>query len=458
VQTVKLSHESIATAVRKIVDGLPHREAIVEGDARHWIQEVVARYGDLAPWHAIRAGGFGGSQIGALVRNFVGSRADHEQSAHDIVAGALLRVVPDEPNGPMRRGIAMEDQHRGWFLQKYGAVRDEVGFATLSKSIGMRAWMRYSPDELAFMTLQDGRQQARVLADYKAPGKVDDASEVSFQYGCQLHLGRLVCTHNAIQVDAMMLSQFDWANWQLKDNEVEYVPELDELIIQAGDHYWDFVLRGQVPPYVRKQPLGAADAVRAQVSEPARRLARLKAIVKVLETKIETIEAQVKPALQDLRFGQARLQLDGIAYSAVPKYDAAVVRTKLSAEQLATVALARSNSKRYDEDAMLARLRSLDQDPREFVQPSSLDPHALYELLAEAGLDADAMVGETLRGALDKKLVVQMNGWVEREFAHLLEPAAVGPVDEVSEVDGAADERDDEGQEASRSVPRSVMA
>ena len=149
-----ISREQITDKVWQIINGLPQREAIVEGDARHWVAEVVERYDDLSIWHAIRAGGFGGSQIGALVRNHCGQRADHQQSAHDIVEGALLRRLPDEPNGQMRRGVAMEPQHRQWFYEKHGAVRDTKGFETLSKNTGPRPWMRYSPDDLVFTSPQ----------------------------------------------------------------------------------------------------------------------------------------------------------------------------------------------------------------------------------------------------------------------------------------------------------------
>lgn len=447
-----ISREQITDKVWQIINGLPQREAIVEGDARHWVAEVVERYDDLSIWHAIRAGGFGGSQIGALVRNHCGQRADHQQSAHDIVEGALLRRLPDEPNGQMRRGVAMEPQHRQWFYEKHGAVRDTKGFETLSKNTGPRPWMRYSPDDLVFMSLQlqGHAEPKRWLIDFKAPTQVDLSESVSFQYVCQLHMGRLVCEHNDVRIHGLLLSQFDWATWQLKDDIVEYAPQLDELITAAGDHYWSYVLRGQVPPYVRKNKIDA-DAFAPEVRDAASRLARLKAINTALEKQVEALEAQIKPVLEKFQFGSSALALNGITFTAVPKPDEEKIRAAVPAEILAGVPLKRGK-KRYDEDAMVAALRERGVDLAGFAKPGNMDGDALYAVLCEHGFDAEALMQEQLRGTVDKKLAEQASAWVGREFAELIGT----PIDADGDAGGEQNDRD--GQETQRNVPRSVTA
>ena len=459
-------------AVWAIIDRLPQRGAIVEADARAWVGEVVARYGDLATWHATRAGGFGGSQIGALVRNFAGQRADHEQSAHDIVAGALLRKTPDEPNGHMRRGIAFEDMHRRWFHEKYGATRDERGFKALSTGVGAKTWMRYSPDDLVFVPQREtGAPMLRKLIDYKAPSQVDQSGSVAFQYVCQLHMGRLVCESNGVHVDAMQLSQFDWANWQLKDDDVPLVPGLDELLVQAGEHYWSFVLRGEIPTYVRKERLPDEQAMQEKLNEPAARLAYLKAIVSTLGKKVKEVEMEVLPELQKVHFGATRLKLEGLSFSASPVFDEELVRAlvpaKLSEEQLASVPLKGGSTKRYDEDAMLAALRGLQVDVKQFLKPGNLDAEVLYQVLCDAGIDADALMGEQLRASVDKKLSEQVSAWVDRNFSSLFTSPKVNPdaLVQAAQLDAqepplvhAAQQNDRSGHESSRYVPRSVNA
>ena len=463
--------ERITKAVWSIIDRLPQREAIVDADARAWVPEVVDRYGELAIWHATRAGGFGGSQIGALVRNFAGQRADHEQSAHDIVAGALLRKTPDEPNGHMRRGIAFEEMHRRWFHEKYEAVRDERGFKALSTGVGARPWMRYSPDDLVFVPnpgAEPGAPMLRKLIDYKAPSQVDQGASVSFQYVCQLHMGRLVCENNGVHVDAMQLSQFDWANWQIKDDDVPLVPGLDDLLMQAGDHYWSFVLRGELPPYVRKERLPDERAMQERLNEPASRLAYLKAIMSSLGKKVKEVEAEVLPVLQKVRFGATRLKLDGLSYTASPVFDEEQVRALvpelITEEQLASVPLKANSTKRYDEDAMLAALRALQVDVKQFLKPGNLDGDALYQMLSDAGVDADALVSEQLRCTVDKKLGEQVSAWVERSFSDLFTaratPGQVMAEASQAEPQGAQalEPNDRSGLDSSRYVPRSVNA
>lgn len=460
-QSTKAVSDSITAKVWQIIDALPQRAAILEADARSWVETVVGTYGEFAIWHATRAGGFGGSQIGALVRNHMGQRADHDQSAHDIVSGTLLRKIPDEPNGHMRRGIAMESQHRRWFYEKHLARRDDAGFKILSESNGPRPWMRYSPDDLVTMPAMDPAhvgKMVRKLIDFKAPSNVDPSPSVAFQYVCQLHMGRLVCEHNGVKVEGLLLSQFDWANWQLKDDDVPYLAELDDMITHAGDFYWDFVLRGELPPYVRKPRL-EPDAVPADVKEAAGRLARMKAIATALDNQIKKLDPQVKEPLSKLYFGSGRLQLDGIAFGATPVFDDAKVREVVPEEILRAVPLKGSSSKRYDEERLVKRIRDLGEKPADYLLPANLDAEALYQALCDHGFDAEAMVKEQLRGTVDKNLAKDAQAIVEREYSDLINAAAGIPAQVTAEAGAANLETNDrEADSEPRYVPRSMAA
>jgi len=445
------SAETLIKLVRQRVDALPQRGAIVEADARQWIDHVVGEFGDLALWHATRAGGFGGSQIGALVKNFAGERADHS-SAHDIVAGALLRRVPDESNGQMRRGMAMEPQHRRWFHEKHSSDRDQPGFDLLSKSVGPRAWMRYSPDDLAYMG--EGNKQ-RILIDYKSPTNVERASMVAFEYTCQLHMGRLVCEHNGLKIDGLMLSQFDWQNWAIKDDEVPILAELDELIVRAGDQYWDCVLRGEVPSYVGKPRLKDEQEMREKLGTAPLMLARLKAMSSVIGSHVERLEEVVKPEIAKRRLGRNKVVLDGISFSASPKFTEAEVLGKLPTEVFEALPLFGNATKAYDDKAMLKKLKELGVDVKQFAKPGSVDADALYEALVAHGIDADALMGEQVSGRLDKDLVADVRNWFEREFAELLPPKEKNNAEQ-AQADAATDGR--EGQEMSSYALRPVAA
>lgn len=447
--------EQITKEVWAIVDRLPQRAAIKEGDARHWVREVVAQHGDLAKWHATRAGGFGGSQIGALVRNFHGQRADHEQSARKIVAGALLAEIPEESTGHMRRGVAMEASHREWFMKKYGAHRDAKGFEILSKSTGMRQWMRYSPDELAYMhnpssTVEGGLE--RWLGDYKAPSEVDQSDKVAFQYVCQLHMGRLVCEHNGVHIDGMILSQFDWKNWSLKDDVISYIPELDQLILEAGDHYWEFVLRGELPQYVRKARLEDAKGLTDKISDDAFRLARLNALSKVFATEAEKLKEKVVGAASEYRFGGSSLSVAGsLKITAAQVFDQEAVVKAVPEEILASVPIKKASASRYDVDKLRERVKAALADGEkmnQFYAVGSMEATPLYEALCNAGIDADSLMVEQVRVTTDPSVTADVLAFVRREFPDLISKP---------EAEEASPENR-EGQHEPRHVPRFLTA
>lgn len=454
--------QALRKQVRAMVDRLPQRDVIANHDARFWCEEVVDRYGALATWHAARAGGFGGSQIGALVRNHLGQRADHS-SAHDIVEGALLRRVPDEPNGHMQRGIWMEPHHREMFYARWGALRDEEGFKKLSSSTGPRTWMRYSPDELCFMSgvvlgLPPERK-LRVLGDFKAP---TTAHKVNFEYQCQLGMGNQICRHIGLPVDALILSQFDWANWGLLDQWVDVDEELEKQIVLAGDHYWNgYVMRGQVPPHVLKPRLDPSAPAIQELAAPLTQLARLKALKSHVEARVEKLEAQIKPKLAEVRFGEAKLVLGGMSYSAQQQIDLDKVVEVLPVEALAKVPLSAGSSKRWDEDKLVARLRDLGvrtADLKDCLKPGNLDAEGLREALGNSGLDADALVTEKLVGRVDKDVAARTVAWAESHVTQLIGGAAqtASAVETSLAADDAeGEENDREGLSSLRQVPGS---
>jgi hypothetical protein len=453
--------QDIKNKVMQILDGHPHRGAILDSDMRFWIDEVVGKYGDLAIWHAKRAGGFGGSQIGALVKNFQNLRADHEQTANEIVATCLLRKTPDEPTGPMRRGIEMEAYHRQRFYKKHHAVRDQQGFDALSAGQGTRAWMRYSPDDLVLMAAPVSTEVSpdvlhRVLLDYKAPTTVDDAQGISFQYACQLHMGRMVCTANNVHVDGLMLSQFDWSIWDMKDDSIAHIPELDTLIEAAGDHYWQFVLRGELPAFVRKERLSdeVSDAIKAEVGTELEKLAKLSAVGTWVDAQIKELKAVVSPKLQEVRFAGARFAHGGMSYTAPPQFDEAKIAELLPVEVLESIPLGKSDAKRYDDDSMAKRLRELGEDMKLYLKPANLDAEALHAALVQNGLNADGLMTEKLRGTVSKDLKAQTQTWIEHTFSDLLKT----PKAEVSAANEEVTTDDREGRLMTRYAPRSVGA
>ncbi len=420
------SEEAIKRQVWAIIDRLPQRGVIEQSDARQWVDEVVASHGKKALWHAARAGGFGGSQIGVLVRNFHGIRADFQDSAHDIVEGSLLRRTPDKPTAAMQRGISMEAWHRQWFLAKYAAQRDAVGFEALSKHAGPQAWMRYSPDELCIfpqssgLPSRDGRL-TRVLVDYKSPTSVKLGDSVSFQYACQLHLGRLVAEHNNVAIDAMMLSQFDWGGWSLKDDFIEHDAALDEAIMEAGNHYWnEYVMRGQVPAYINKPRLENAEALQERLYTASYALATMRAVSDALSDEADKIATEMRGLLGEYKFGNQKLPLNGMTVTAAKSLKTEEAVKALPAEVVAQLPLKATATKKYDEKAMVKYLKDSGVDVSQFVMPGNIDPDALSQALIENGQDVENFEVETLRIKINAEHQANMKEWTTQQFSQFI--------------------------------------
>ena len=401
--------QEILGKVRTIIDGLPQRDLIRDDDYRLWTSEITRRFGDLAVWHATRSGGFGGSQIGALVRNYSGYRADFGGSARDIVNLCLLRTFPDEPTSAMRRGIENEDGHALKFYAKWGVRRDLDAYNKLKSGVGTSVWMRYSPDDVVVPEAGG----ARWLIDYKAPTEVDPSSEVAFQYACQLHLGRLVCQDNGVRIDGMLLSQFDWADWGLKDDQVPYVPELDQLIIEAGNFYWnDFVMRGVAPDYVRKNRLEGTEGLVKEYGDLSTAYAQLAALSTAMEKSKEKLGKELKEKLSALRFGESKLPFEFATVTAIQQMDVEKLTKVLPAEKIE--ALTYPGEKTYNTDAMVAYMRQNNIDLAPFVSRSiKLNMPGVYQALVEVGVDADELMKEQLRISVNRDVAKHAENWID---------------------------------------------
>lgn len=419
----------VVKRVWEIVDALPQRDLIGASDARQWIADVVHAHGEMSIWHAIRLGGFGGSEIGVLVRNKMGERADHQASAHDIVMGKLMRRAPLETSAHMTRGHENEEPHARRFWIKYGAVRDEQAYNALKNAQGRRKWMRYSPDDMVLMPLQPvldasgvltaistPGQMHRWLIDYKAPSKVEESDEIAFQYACQLTQGAILCAENEVPIEGMMLSQFDWANWALKDDVLGWDEGLGLTVIEAGDYYWDFVMQGQVPPYVSKPVFQGLDAYTSKHLAMAQAYASLSALSDAAKKRADQIRQHLMAPLNGLKVGDSKINFGHgdpvLSMSAQKLLDRDLAVKLFDESQLAQCT---GSKVVYDAEAMAALLRSQDQNLKPF-RKYDLDATRVFDLAASLGMDADALVQERIVMSPSKGVKVQMSAFIDEHY------------------------------------------
>lgn len=222
------------SAARRIIEALPQYE-LVKDRVDGWLDGVQKIDPDRIDWHALRLTGFGGSEIGALVRDFY--------SAKRVILEKLLLSLPESPAPGARRETVMEPIHRIEFLAKYGLKQDKDALRLILAAQGEIPWARHCPDDICLT----GAGQ-RLLVGYKSPSEL--STEESLEYKAQLHLGLLIGEQAGIEFDGMVLSEMGWGAWNTKEFFVERDGDLMGEILDAGNYYWNCVLKGEVPAQV----------------------------------------------------------------------------------------------------------------------------------------------------------------------------------------------------------------
>ncbi|WP_287145192.1 YqaJ viral recombinase family protein [Achromobacter sp.] len=389
-----------------VCDSLPQRGAIDSREAGEWIEYMAHVRPKEAMWHMRRASGIGGSEIGGLVRNRWNIRADFEFSAHDWALGKLLKKLPDEGNESTYRGTVMEPVIRQMFYAQCSAERLPGEFERLKNSVGGLKWMRYSPDELCRikhpvpMVVGGERYQlyGRYLADYKAPSLVEASDDISFQYAAQLNQGAILCEEQGIEVDGLLLVQFDYQNCALHLNALPVDRELCESIREAGDHYWGEVMQGRIPRYVVKEQRTITDDLRKAALPLVQRLALLSGVAKRASDEADAVRQSLN-GLLDLsnnRLGTERLSFPELmSCSATQVIDDERLREHLPPEVIAECQVpgkAKAKSE-LDPDAVARVLEAAGIDLNS-VMRRKLDPAKVHQVLSEHNVDPSLVITE----------------------------------------------------------------
>lgn len=389
-----------------VCDGLPQRGAIDTREAGEWIDYMAAIRPKEAMWHMRRASGIGGSEIGGLVRNHWNIRADFEFSAHDWALGKLLKKLPDEGNEATYRGTVMEPLIRKMFYEQCSAERLPHDFDRLKEAVGTLAWMRYSPDELCrfrhpFPMVVDGRRHelyGRYLGDFKAPHEVSATDDISFQYAAQLNQGAVLCEEQGIEIDGLLLVQFDYQNCKLHLNALPVDPELCQAIREAGNHYWGEVMQGRVPRYVVKEQRTITDELRSEALPLVQRLALLSGVAKRATEEAEAVRGRLNSLLDldNTMLGAERLKFpDLMTCSTTQVIDEKRLREHLPADVIAECQFSgKAQAKNeLDPDAVAAALAAAQIDINTVIR-RKLDPAKVHQALEERNVDPSLVISE----------------------------------------------------------------
>jgi hypothetical protein len=262
---MKQDMENDIAQARALIEKLPQRKAIKDGDIDLWIQGICDIEPERLVWHARRLGSFGGSDIGCLVADFYNRERFESifthQKPRDIIAAKLLKVVPSTPkeDAPwLFRGNYFEDNILNLYVDQLREQGNDVEidseFHSLfdKQPIPSLPWLQGNID---LSLIINGKRQ---LTDIKAPSEASLQQSLNygypFDYFVQLNTYNLYAKEKMklrdvdYPVDSMALALMNFAEMKVHTLPVEISPDLTNDIITIGNNYWNnFVMKGKLP-------------------------------------------------------------------------------------------------------------------------------------------------------------------------------------------------------------------
>ncbi|HCK4687494.1 YqaJ viral recombinase family protein [Pseudomonas aeruginosa] len=310
-----------------LLDRIPQSHVVSAEDKARWLAGVMKHHGARAEWHVHRLFGFGGSEMGALIRHMQDLGGGGFTTAERIVQQKLLKRLPEFETNHMRRGNVLEPLARAAFMYRYGAVQDHDAIARMARPHGRSdvPWLVGNPDDLVMVK---GR---RLLPDYKVPNTYSE--HVEFDYSAQLHHYALGARLRGIQIDGLVLAKLDLSPataedlvQKLEGASLEEIERVGRLIAEAdlpgfrvvaqvieqsksmyvdilatGKLYWeDFVLQGVIPKQVVKPPLPVSEEQLSAIGALETQYAKLGAAKGMLEREQKNVAALLTAAISGI--------------------------------------------------------------------------------------------------------------------------------------------------------------
>lgn len=350
--------------VSRVIDSLPQRSVISDEVADRWINGVIRMDPTRAVWHAKRAGGLGGSEIGELLLEEFGEPT-YLQDAESIVRSKLLLELPHLPNYAMRRGTALEGFVEQLYLQRTGTqpILDRPDIAAAFEGAHPEhPFIRGNPDQVVV-----NPKGQIVIPDFKVRGDLDWASKLNLVNIAQCHWYGMLLERGsgnapayyslaeldlpAAVADQMMrvygnpqasaeekheltahmietINKLNMPGFGLRVTAFDRNPDLEKALIEVGSKFWnEHVLTGKPyqkigHPLKEHVPVELAEQVQVLLNQQLRN--RLHERVASEEAK--ATQGKIGTLLGEYDFRSWPISTPGISYSQTSRvnYKAAV--------------------------------------------------------------------------------------------------------------------------------------
>lgn len=166
------------------INALPQRSLISDQVAERWVDGIVTMDPDRAVWHARRARGIGGSEIGEILRRRLGM-GEQFKTPERISREKLLLELPEGDNPYIRRGRDLELLAQKVYERLTGrtSVKDQEPYASaFSEAHPQASFAVGNPDDV-----NETPEKRIIIPDYKVRSTLDWNAPVDLNYIAQCH-------------------------------------------------------------------------------------------------------------------------------------------------------------------------------------------------------------------------------------------------------------------------------
>ncbi|CAM5370688.1 hypothetical protein SSTU70S_05751 [Stutzerimonas stutzeri] len=403
--------------IKAILASLPQANAIAQDDAERWVSAITKWHGDRADWHAKRLFGFGGSEIGAVIRGVKGLSESGFSNITQVVEQKLMRRLPLRENEHMKRGTVLEHLARLAFLYRYGAEQDHAATNAMQLASPRKGfeWLVGNPDDLVVL------QGRRFVVDYKVPSTYTD--EIPFDYEAQLHHYGLIARNAGVALHGQLLTKLDLApeiaaglvarlptmtdeqvhemartiartdipGLRVVSHVVETSRDMQLDILECGRYAWEeMVLQGVVPNVKSGASLPLTEDKQIEIGRYQQQYAMAKAGVKYLTEIATQAQQAIESALDGVEFQGKQFPISLVT----------VAPNNVRSESLVNEALQRgakheelvSSDRKYSVVALIEEIKRLNGDPEDTrLFEVALDPKKAQAFLVERGVDLEPL-------------------------------------------------------------------
>lgn len=422
--------QTLYDEVACVIETLPQRSVISDSTVDHWIRGIIKRDPERAVWHAHRAAGIGGSEVGELLLTAMG-KSNAYNTLEDLSRMKLLQQFPIPPTIHMLRGTAMEPLAQPVYhkLSNHKSLLEtpEIKEA-FSKPHPDYPFIIGNPDEVA----QAGNKV--LVTDFKVRSNLDSEDAIKLINAAQVHwYGLLYEGYFKKLPDYYALAELDIPSKLIDDLMAQENPNFQALadniaavngpgfgmqirtfrhnpaiannLVKLAREFWEnHVLSGI--PYQNPQPQKPAELTsndEKSLNELQNEFLRFKLAGQVAKDKADEIRVEIDNIASKYQVKEWPFEVPGISAGYTERFDAKAAVSALMSKGVDKALLVKPTDV-LDTEAAEVTLRNNDL-LGEHVFKQGFDTRMIKASLKEAGLSASLFQNKTFRIGMSTKKV-----------------------------------------------------